>query len=101
MLCVWCVQVSVELKKEKEEREKLQNINDQYKVHYNKKKAIITELEAKLAEQTTALENARAVEDKYAHMVTPLQDKYNVEVARNKKLGMSVFSGNTTFNILD
>ncbi|XP_052795618.1 myosin-7-like isoform X2 [Mya arenaria] len=79
-------QVAEKLKAETKERENLQNINDQYKVHYNKKKSIIAELEGRIREQTQALENARAIEDKYANMMAPMTDKYNVEVAKNKKL---------------
>lgn len=70
-----------------EECNKLTKINEQYNIHYNKKKEIIAKLQEELKSQAQIIDSAKAVEDKYASQIAPLKDKLNLEIAKNKNLG--------------
>lgn len=81
-------QLKTKLATKEEECNKLTKINEQYNVHYNKKKEIIAKLQEELKSKTQAVENARAIEEKYANQMAPMRDQLNLELAKNKTLGM-------------
>ena len=70
-----------------EECTKLTKVNEQYNIHYNKKKDIITKLQEELKSKEMAIATAAALEEKYANQMAPMRDELNLEKFKNKSLG--------------
>ena len=75
------------LKEAEIERKKLQDINEKYNIHYNKKKEVIAQLTEELKAKHQEIENFKVTEDKLVKEVTPLREKLEVEAIKNKSLG--------------
>lgn len=80
------LQVEEQLQSTEEERKRLQEINEKYNIHYNKKKEIIAQHEEVIKKQNQELDYYKRAEDKLTREYAPLNEKYNLEVAKNKKL---------------
>lgn len=81
------LQIKETLEVKEEEIRKLTNLNDQYNIHYNKKKEIISKLQEEVKSQAKVIDNAKVLEEKYANQMAPLKDQLNLEVAKNRSLG--------------
>ena len=74
------------LKETEAERKKLQDINEKYNIHYNKKKETIVSLTQELDERRQEVDELTRSNDKLVKDVAPLREKYDGELMRNKGL---------------
>ena len=77
------------LKETEAERKKLQDINEKYNVHYNKKKETIVSLTQELEVKQQEVDELMRSNDKLVKDVAPLKEKYDGEIMRNKGLSKS------------
>lgn len=75
------------MKETEAERQKLQDINEKYNVHYNKKKETIASLTQELETKKKEIDELTKIHDKMVKEAAPLHEKYECEVMKNKGLG--------------
>lgn len=79
------------MKETEGERKKLQDINEKYNIHYNKKKETIASLTQELESKKREMDELTKSHDKMAQDVAPLREQYDGEVKKNKTLGKLLF----------
>ena len=79
------------MKETEGERKKLQEINEKYNIHYNKKKETIASLTQELESKKREVDELTKSHDKMVQDVAPLREQYDGEVKKNKTLGKLLF----------
>ena len=80
------MQVKEQLKETEAERKKLQDINEKYNIHYNKKKETIASLTQELETTRKEVEELTKTQEHLLMEVAPTREKYEGELVKNKIL---------------